>query len=166
MLKQISTLELLNLGQRRGAYLMKINNKSNTCCDLLEKEYPHLYTKIVDLTYNWALAGKYILNNAVILRDYLDTSKELVTFIKNKSQVPFPLPYNITLDDYKDHMNLLFIYLENEVLPVLEKIFPVPIEVEDNLNIESEVYCIPEKQPEILISLGDLFQDVLEEENE
>ena len=63
-------------------------------------------------------------------------------------------------------MNLLFIYLENEVLPVLEKISPVPVEVEDNLNIESEVYCIPEKQPEILISLGDLFQDVPEEENE
>ncbi len=86
---------------------------------VLTASHPHLLAKMEQYTLSWTLAGKYIVANTEVMKDYIRNMRELLQI---SQKPPITLPDNMTLPEFKTYMFEFLDYLEDTVLPVL----PVP----------------------------------------
>jgi len=114
----------IKLTDNAGQRLHHIQNVNNNGSDLIQAKYPHLWSQLLRLTYNWSLTGKFILHNAEMLKDWLKNQRELANLFPNKT--PITLPAGVTIKDYKEAVTSLHTFLQDEVLPVLERVRPKP----------------------------------------
>lgn len=86
----------------------------------LMQKYPHLMAQLEFLTGSWLLAGKSILASKEVLEDYLTNTRILMEVIQRSPlRMPDATSSAEELAMYKQQMQKLLVFLEQEVLPVI-----------------------------------------------
>ena len=97
---------------------LMLHRRENYGSQYLSKKFPHILAELEDLTLDWTLVPKVVVSSPKMLTTQVKTYRE------NLSMALPDLPPQVTPIQYRKMMEKILSYLENKVLPILEKMPP------------------------------------------
>lgn len=129
-------------GSKRALAIRRMDNLGS---QWLASNYPHLLSQLEELTQDWVLMPKAVLRSKAVLHQMVVDGRA------NMEIGSFPLPESVSPAQFREMMNRLFMFLENEVLPVMDR---MPAAYKENVPTHREVVeslgLAPEVAEEVL----------------